>query len=88
MQRYKITVTGKVQGVFFRQTAKEVADRLSLTGFARNEPDGSVHIEVEGEKAALQDFLEWCRKGPKAATVSAVRYTEGPIAGFIGFKTE
>jgi acylphosphatase len=74
MKRYAVTVTGRVQGVFFRQTALQIATGLGLTGFARNQPDGSVYIEVEGEEVKLQKFLEWCREGPQLAVVKDVSY--------------
>ncbi|MBU1000228.1 acylphosphatase [Patescibacteria group bacterium] len=59
-----IKIYGLVQGVFFRATAKEKADSLSITGFAKNMPDGSVFIEVEGEKKNLDKFVKWCHIGP------------------------
>jgi acylphosphatase len=71
-----IRVTGEVQGVFFRQGAKEQADALGLTGFARNDPDGSVYIEVQGEKGNVEGFLAWCRRGPESARVSSVHVAE------------
>lgn len=72
MHRYKIRVTGTVQGVAFRATARYVASRLGLTGFAHNQPDGSVYIEIEGKQAALTKFVAWCHEGPSGATVSEV----------------
>ena len=87
MERYIITVTGKVQGVFFRSTAEDIATHLGLQGFARNEPDGSVYIEVEGDEPALKDFLAWAKQGPKHAKVERVDYTEKPPVGLKGFET-
>ena len=86
MHRYKITVTGKVQGVFFRDTARQVATRLGLRGFARNEPDGSVYIEVEGEELALQEFLKWCPEGSQYAEVQSVIHSEDEAIGHHGFE--
>lgn len=85
MQRYTVTITGKVQGVLFRDTARQVANRLSLTGFARNEPNGSVYIEVEGNETALQAFLEWCWQGSAHSQVASVEYTQHPTAGYTDF---
>jgi acylphosphatase len=85
MKRYVIKVTGKVQGVFFRDTARQVATRLGLTGFAHNEPDGSVHIEVEGDESKLQAFVQWCRTGSPYARVETVEYSPKEVAGHIGF---
>ncbi len=86
MQRYIITVTGRVQGVFFRNTARQVATRLGLHGFARNEPDGSVYIEVEGDESGLQEFLQWCSQGPSHATVEHVEYDNHQPVGHSGFE--
>lgn len=86
MKRYIITVTGKVQGVFFRDTARQIAARLGLTGFARNEPDGSVYIEAEGDTDALHQFLWWCSKGPDKAKVASVTHTEQQPAGYQNFE--
>lgn len=65
----RIKVTGKVQGVFFRASTKEKADQLGIKGWVRNEPDGSVLIEAEGEKSVLHEFKEWCSVGPSSAHV-------------------
>lgn len=65
----KVKIFGWVQGVFFRVETKREADELELTGFARNEPDGSVYVEAEGEEKNLQKFLKWCQEGPEAARV-------------------
>ena len=85
MQHYKITVTGKVQGVWFRDTARREATRLGLAGFARNEPDGSVYIEVEGPEQALQQFLAWCHEGPQEARVESVAHSAHEPIGHGGF---
>jgi acylphosphatase len=82
-----IRVHGRVQGVFFRQTAKEQALRLGLTGFARNDPDGTVQIEVEGDPAAVERFLAWCEVGPRAARVERVETQTGELVGYAGFET-
>ena len=67
-----LIISGNVQGVLFRESARREALRLGLLGFARNEPDGSVHIEAEGEESHLRLFLAWCRKGPASARVEQV----------------
>lgn len=61
-KHFNIVIFGRVQGIFFRATAKEQADKLNITGFARNEEDGSVYIEVEGAEEKLDKFLGWCHK--------------------------
>lgn len=77
-----IVISGRVQGVFFRQSAKREAEKLGIGGWARNNSDGSVEIEAEGDKAQLEEFIKWCKKGPSVAFVNNVEvewsdYTEG-----------
>jgi len=86
-ERRTIRVFGHVQGVFFRQTAKEEAQRLGIAGFARNEPDGSVFIEAEGDPAALDEFIAWCRQGPPSARVERVEVEHGSVVGHHDFRT-
>ncbi|MCG8322093.1 MAG: acylphosphatase [Cytophagales bacterium] len=74
--RYTINIKGKVQGVYFRASTLEVAQKLDLHGIVKNEPDGSVSIEVEGTKAQMGDFLKWCHKGPLGAEVREVKITQ------------
>jgi acylphosphatase len=86
-RRVRIRVYGHVQGVFFRASTRREAQRLGLAGFARNEPDGSVLIEAEGNADDLARLVEWCHGGPPAAEVSRID-TEGlPISGEQGFTT-
>ncbi len=83
---YAIRVTGKVQGVFYRASAHAEAERLGLGGFVRNEPDGSVYAEAEGEREALDRFVDWCRRGPPHARVDAVEKSEGTVRDYRGFR--
>ena len=85
MKHVNIHAFGTVQGVFYRHTAKEKADILGLTGMTRNEEDGSVSIEVEGENEAVDEFITWSRKGPMLAQVEKIDISEGPIQNFTGF---
>ena len=85
MQLLKITVTGRVQGVSYRLAARHEAERLGLRGLARNQPDGTVYIEVEGEEPGLSRFLAWCQEGPDLAAVESVRHTIHPPVGHAGF---
>ena len=80
-----IKVFGKVQGVFFRQTTLEKAQQFGVTGFARNEPDGSVYIEAEGSPEAVEKLKLWCRQGPALAKVEELSATEGKIEGYSQF---
>ena len=81
-----ITVTGKVQGVFFRSSTKAVADQLGIKGQISNEPDGSVYIEAEGDKVALEMFLDWCKEGPEHAKVISVESHEGELKNYRNFE--
>ena len=70
--RVKGIVTGKVQGVFYRATAKTMADDLELTGWVRNNEDGSVEFECQGFEDKIQNFLNWAETGPEWGRVSSV----------------
>lgn len=83
---YDIRVFGRVQGVFFRASARAEARRLRLNGFVRNEEDGSVYAEAEGPQEALDTLVAWCRRGPTHAQVEKVEAREGEIAGYRGFE--
>jgi acylphosphatase len=83
---YSIRIAGRVQGVFYRASARAEADRLGLRGFVRNESDGSVYAEAEGEREALDRFVAWCRVGPAHARVDHVEIREGEPQGRVGFK--
>ncbi len=82
---YTICVTGKVQGVFYRATTKEVADRLNIKGWISNQADGSVRIEAEGDAGQMQSLIDWCHQGPERAQVLEVSYQEKPLEGFQDF---
>jgi len=80
-----IKIYGKVQGVFFRSYAKNEAEELSVKGFVKNEIDGSVYMESEGERPDLEEFIERLRRPPKSAKVERVDVEEGEIKGYNGF---
>lgn len=75
--RWRVQVFGKVQGVFFRKYAQMTAQSLGLGGFVRNEPDGSVLAEVEGDEDALEKFVQWAHHGSPAARVERVLVEKG-----------
>ena len=85
-KHFNIKIYGLVQGVFFRATAKEQADKLEITGFAQNLDDGSVCIEAEGEENRLNKFVKWCNKGPSMASVEKVIVAEDKLKNFSNFK--
>jgi acylphosphatase len=82
----KIIVQGKVQGVFFRASTRDKARQLKVYGFVKNESDGSVYIEAEGDKEILDNFISWCKQGPENAQVENVEVVEGPDQGFTSFE--
>jgi acylphosphatase len=86
MQHVHIRVTGRVQGVFFRNSAKAQAINLDIHGFARNEPDGSVYIEAEGSDNAIRKFLAWCHEGSRDAVVEDVQHSTHDPIGHSGFE--
>lgn len=83
---YNIEVEGKVQGVYYRATAMQVAGILGITGYAQNLPDGKVKIEAEGDEDMLVRFIQWCHHGPEGADVKHVSVTDGPIQSFQSFE--
>ena len=67
-----LLIKGKVQGVFFRATAKEVAQEISVTGWIRNTDEGDVEALITGNKESIQRFIDWCKHGPPDAKVDQV----------------
>jgi len=82
----QIIVKGKVQGVYFRASAKQTAEQLGVTGQVKNLPDGSVWIAAESEAAAMETFIAWCRQGPPHAVVSALELTDAPVQHYTKFE--
>ena len=72
----RILVYGKVQGVWYRASTRRKALELGLFGFVRNEPDGSVYIEVSGTSEQVEIFMEWCKTGPELAIVKEIKTQE------------
>lgn len=68
--RAHVHITGRVQGVFFRAETADLARNLGLTGWVRNLPDGRVEAVFEGEKGAVEQAVDFCRRGPPGAYVS------------------
>lgn len=89
MKHLAIKISGNVQGVFFRHSAKQIAESLNITGFARNETDSAVYIEAEGTEENLKKFLGWCRIGPSSARVEKAEYKfSEELKNFPVFTTE
>jgi acylphosphatase len=85
MRAVDLTVTGLVQGVFFRATLRDRANDLGVSGWVRNEPDGSVAAHLEGPPDAVDALVEWCRHGPSDAEVDSVEVVQTSTTGVEGF---
>ena len=73
MQEYTIMAQGKVQGVFYRSETVQMAKRLALTGWVKNQSSGSVKIIVQGSSKNLEKFTHWCSIGPPLAKVTKIK---------------
>jgi len=80
-----IRVDGEMGGTLFRQEARQQAERLGLFGYVQYEPDGTLHIEAEGDPDQLEKLQQWCHQGPEGTRVSAVRTEDGSPQGFDRF---
>jgi acylphosphatase len=83
--RAHLLVTGRVQGVFYRDTCRKVADQHGVAGCASNLPDGRVEVVLEGDKDAVERVVQWCRRGTDWSTVESVDVSEEPPEGLTGF---
>ncbi|MBL7725171.1 MAG: acylphosphatase [Chitinophagaceae bacterium] len=88
MQTISITISGKVQGVFFRQNTKEKAISLGITGLVKNLPGGNVYIIASGSTAQLKALVDWCRQGPPRANVTNIVTQEIALQEFNDFSIE
>lgn len=85
-RHYNIRIEGRVQGVFFRVSTQKEAIRLGLKGFVRNEYDGSVYVEVEGDQAKIDQLITWIGLGgPPRGEVHNYEVEEGELVGFEAF---
>lgn len=81
----KVVVSGHVQGVFFRDSTRREANRLGVTGWVRNRPDGRVEAWFEGPPDAVERMVRWCSEGPRHASVDDVRGSEARPEGHTRF---
>ncbi len=79
-------IRGKVQGVFFRGSAREKAEELGVRGEVKNLPDGSVWLVAEGEEEAVNELIAWCYEGPLRAEVQEVIVNDGELNGYRDFR--
>jgi acylphosphatase len=86
MIRRRVVVHGRVQGVFFRDTARRMARSRGVSGWVRNTPDGTVEAVFEGPPDAVDVLVRWCEQGPRGAFVDRVDVTEEKPEGLEGFR--
>jgi len=84
--RVRVRVTGRVQGVWFRDSCQDEARALGVRGFVRNRADGSVEAEFEGPEAAVERMVAWCHEGPPRARIDAVNTERIATVGEPGFR--
>jgi acylphosphatase len=85
MIRRRLVVHGRVQGVGFRYSCELAAERLGVSGWVRNNDDGTVEAVVEGAESAVESLIEWARQGPRYADVSRVEVHREEPEGLRGF---
>lgn len=85
MIRRRVIVHGRVQGVFFRDTMRRMAQSRGVAGWASNRPEGTVEAAFEGEPEAVESMVRFCRRGPRDASVSRVEVFDEQPEGLTGF---
>ena len=85
MVRVRVVVSGRVQGVWFRQSTHERATAAGVAGWVRNRPDGTVEAELEGPRPAVDEVLSWMAEGPPLAEVAGLEVTDLEPAGADAF---
>lgn len=86
MPLFKLEISGRVQGVSYRYSTKKRALELGLKGMVKNRADGTVYAEIEGEKEALQQMIDWCWQGPSYAKVEKVNVESAPEKQYTSFE--
>ena len=84
--RRRLHVAGRVQGVWFRESCRERALRVGVSGWVRNLDDGRVEVVLEGSAAAVDEVAAWCRKGPPRARVDRLDGVDEEPVGEQGFR--
>ncbi len=85
MKTHHLRIHGRVQGVWFRESMRIEAERLNVTGWVRNTPDGAVEAVIQGPAEAVEALIEWAHGGPPMARVDRVEIGEahGQYSGFV-----
>ena len=84
--RYRVLISGRVQGVFFRDTCRRLAEQHGVNGWVRNLPDGTVEAVFEGPAEDVRRLVDWSRRGPRSAVVEDVRVAAEQPEGLHGFR--
>ena len=85
MKTLRLRIHGRVQGVWFRESMRIEAERLAVSGWVRNTPDGAVEAVVQGQASVVDALIAWAHKGPPLARVERVEITaaDGSFSGFM-----
>ncbi len=86
MVRYRVLISGRVQGVLFRDTCRRLAERSGVAGWVRNLPDGQVEAVFEGRQEDVRRLVEWAHSGPRLAEVDNVEVQPEPPEGLTAFQ--
>jgi acylphosphatase len=86
MIRRRLVVSGEVQGVFYRDTCRSIAESAGVAGSASNLPDGRVEVVLEGPEDAVEKMVAWCRRGTPQSTVQGVDIEEEEPLGDTSFR--
>ena len=86
LKQLNIRVFGKVQGVWFRKSVKDQAERIGISGFVMNEPDGTIFIVAKGNSEQLDEFITYCKQGPEQAVVKNIHIEEEQVKDLEDFK--
>ncbi|MEO6682342.1 MAG: acylphosphatase [Ginsengibacter sp.] len=85
METVHLIISGKVQGVFYRASAKKKAEQLNVRGWIKNTPEGNVEATVTGEAGKIQDFIQWCQSGPDKAVIKDIKIYKQDFQEFDAF---
>jgi acylphosphatase len=83
--RYRVLISGRVQGVFFRDTCRRLAEQHGVAGWVRNLPDGRVEAVFEGPPEAVRHLVDWAHTGPRLAAVDDIAIQPEPPEGLSAF---
>ena len=86
VKHYDVIITGRVQGVGFRYSALNQAEKLGIKGYVKNLFSGDVKLEIEGSEMATRLMLDWCRQGPTTARVENANISEGNLKSYNNFE--